>query len=94
MYFVFRGLDKPGHLQMRLDNREAHLAFIRANAEKIRLAGPLLDDSGEMRGSLVIVEAEDRAAAESLLSQDPYAKAGLFAETELVAFKWTIGAPA
>ena len=54
--------DKPGALQTRLDTREAHLGFIR-DSGIVRMAGPLIQD-GEMRGSLLILEADDLTAAQ------------------------------
>ena len=54
-------------------------------------AGPLLDDAGEMAGSLVILDVADMAAAQGWADNDPYAKAGLFAEVQLIAWKKVIG---
>ena len=44
--------DKPGTLQTRLDNRAAHLAYIE-DTGAVAQAGPLLDQEGNMVGSLV-----------------------------------------
>ena len=44
-------------------------------------------------GSLVIVEAKDRAGAEAIAKNDPYAKAGLFAAVEIRAWKWGLKNP-
>ena len=82
--------DKPGALQTRKDNREAHLAYIEATGV-VAQAGPLLDDAGEMCGSLVILDVTDRTAAQDWADNDPYAKAGLFASVELIAWKKVIG---
>ena len=35
--------DKPGHLQTRLNNREAHLAVVNTLGDKLFAAGPLLN---------------------------------------------------
>ena len=40
-----------------------------------------------MAGSLIIVEADDLAAAEAFNAADPYAKAGLFERVEIRAFR-------
>lgn len=82
--------DKPGALQTRKDNREAHLTYI-ADTGAVFQAGPLLDEAGEMCGSLVILEVEDMAAARTWAEGDPYAKAGLFDSVELTAWKKVIG---
>ena len=82
--------DKQGALQTRKDNREAHLAYIESTGV-VNMAGPLLDDVGEMCGSLVILDVADMDAAQGWADGDPYAKAGLFDSVELSAWKKVIG---
>lgn len=89
--FVLTCIDKPGALQTRLDNREAHLAYVRASAAA-KLGGPFLDDAGGMAGSMLIIEADDLAAAQAFAKDDPYAKAGLFQSVDVRAFRVTVGA--
>ncbi|MEM6312187.1 MAG: YciI family protein, partial [Pseudomonadota bacterium] len=43
MRFALMTKDKPGALQTRLDNREAHLAYIEETGV-VEMAGPVLDD--------------------------------------------------
>jgi uncharacterized protein YciI len=81
--------DKPGALQTRMDTREAHLAFLK-DSEGLRMAGPLVED-GEMRGSLLVIEAATLDAARTWAAGDPYKKAGLFAFTDIVEWKKVIG---
>ncbi len=81
--------DKPGALQTRLDNRSNHLAYIEETGV-VSQAGPLLDGDA-MIGSLVILDVEDLAAAQSWADNDPYAKAGLFQSVELIPWKKVIG---
>ena len=82
--------DKPGALETRLSNRDAHLAYIEETGIVFQ-AGPLLDGEGQMSGSLVILDVEDMAAAQRWADNDPYAKAGLFDRVELIAWKKVIG---
>lgn len=94
MLFVVTCIDKPGHLQVRLDNRPAHLDFLKANAAAVKAAGPFLSDDGEsMVGSLLIVEAADRAALDAIVSADPYATAGLFESVTVRPWRWSVGNP-
>ena len=72
MLFAAICLDKPGHVELRLSTRAAHLAFLEANAPSIKLGGPFLDDSDKPVGSLLILDCADAAAARSLLDGDPY----------------------
>nr|WP_111302025.1 YciI family protein [Paracoccus saliphilus] len=81
--------DKPGALQIRLDTRDAHLAHIR-DSGIVAMAGPLIEE-GEMRGSLVILDAADLDAARTWAEADPYKAAGLFASTEITEWKKVIG---
>ncbi len=81
--------DKPGALQTRLDNRSAHLAYIEETGV-VSQAGPLLDGDA-MIGSLVILDVEDLAAAQSWADNDPYVKADLFQSVELIPWKKVIG---
>jgi len=83
-------LDKPGALDIRKANREAHLAHIKGSDGAIVLAGPFLDNAGEMCGSL-LVYAGERGAAEAWAAADPYARAGLFRSVEIRAWKKVIG---
>ena len=81
--------DKPGHLDTRKANRDAHLAYLGETA--VVHAGPFLNEAGEMIGSLVVIEAEDRAGAQAWAANDPFAKAGLFEKVRIEAWKKVIG---
>ncbi len=82
MQFAILNHDKPGSLDLRMKVRETHLTFLRGLGTRLMTAGPILSDDGQTPiGSLVIVEAEDLAAARQLAADDPYAKAGLFASS-------------
>ncbi|MEL6641045.1 MAG: YciI family protein [Pseudomonadota bacterium] len=82
--------DKAGALQTRLDNRADHVAYLKST-DVVEMAGPLLDDAGEMCGSLIILEVESMAEAEAFVAGDPYGKAGLFESVELTAWNKVIG---
>ena len=83
--------DKPDGLELRLANREAHLAYARGFADRLKVAGPLLDEAGNMAGSLLILEADSLEDARGFNLGDPYQKAGLFASVQVTAFKASIG---
>ena len=91
MLFCLHCLDKDGHTQVRADNREAHVAYLKAQGERIVSAGPLLsDDGGSMVGSLLIIDVADRAGAEAFSAGDPYAKADLFKSVDIRPWKKVI----
>ena len=77
--------DKANHLETRKANRDAHLSYIK-DTGVVSQAGPLLDETGQMCGSLVVLDVVDIAAAQSWAENDPYAKAGLFADVQLIAW--------
>ena len=56
----------------------------------MQLAGPLVED-GEMRGSLLVIEADDIKAANAWVATDPYTAAGLFASVEVIEWRKVIG---
>lgn len=90
MLIALIGKDKEGALQTRLDNRDAHVAYLKETGV-VSYAGPLLDDAEQMCGSLVILDVEDMTAAEAWRDGDPYGKAGLFQSVELIRWNKVIG---
>lgn len=90
MRVALRAIDKAGSLQTRLDNRAAHVAYLN-DSGVVEMAGPLLDDAGEMCGSLIILDVPDMAAAEAFAASDPYARAGLFESVTMDTWNKVIG---
>ncbi len=82
--------DKPNALHLRTENRPAHLDYLKST-DMVAQAGPLLGADGAMIGSLIVLEVPDMAAAESWAANDPYAKAGLFADVTLTHWNRVIG---
>ncbi len=93
MLFALICTDKPGHLQTRLDARPDHVAFLQGLGDALKAAGPFLGDDGRPTGSLVIISAEDKAAAAAIAGQDPYAKVGLFSSVEIKPWNWVFKNP-
>jgi hypothetical protein len=88
MKFVLYCVDKPGHGQVRADNRPDHLDYLNSKLDQIVIAGPMTNDAGDaVLGSMLVIEAADRAEAEAFAAGDPYAKAGLFDKVEIQAYK-------
>ena len=77
MLYVIQCEDKPDSLEIRLENRAAHVEYIKQF--NVLAAGPTLDDDGEtMNGSVIIIDLQDQDAVDDFMSNDPYAQAGLF----------------
>lgn len=73
--------DRPGALETRLATRPAHKAYLAASGRVVH-AGPFLRD-GQMCGSLIIITAESLAEVQAFAAADPFALAGIFAETRI-----------
>lgn len=94
MYFAFICTDKSDGLPIRKANRPEHLAYLQGLGDTLIFAGPFTAEDGEtMTGSLVVVDAPTRAAAQAIAEADPFAKAGLFASVDIRQWKWTLGKP-
>ncbi|MCF8466253.1 MAG: YciI family protein [Sneathiella sp.] len=92
MLFIAHCTDKPGHLQVRLDTRPDHLAFLKAKGSALKLGGPTTDADGETpTGSILIFEDSDLVAAKAWIAGDPYAAAGLFDSVIVQPWKHVIG---
>ena len=88
MHFVVISKDKPGMTEVRMRTRPAHLEYMVTTVAGARniFGVPLGTDDGQtMIGTFYMVEAPDRAAAEAFAKGDPYARAGIFASTEVIA---------
>ena len=87
--------DKPGEgLALRKANRERHLGWLNDLGDVVKAAGPFLDEEGNPAGSLIIIEADSLEKARAVAGEDPYRKAGVFAEVDIRPWKWLIGNPA
>lgn len=89
--FVLICLDKPDSLELRMATRPAHLAYAGTFSEVVKLGGPILDDKGDMAGSLLVMEGESAEVARAFNRDDPYTLAGLFQSVQVLPFRASIG---
>ena len=89
--FALYCVDKPNSLELRMANREAHLAYVGGFRDQLRLAGPMLNEGGDMAGSIILLEMDTLAQAQAFAAGDPYNKAGLFQRVDVTAFRPTLG---
>ncbi|MXN20018.1 YciI family protein [Pseudooceanicola sp. GBMRC 2024] len=82
--------DKPGALETRLANREAHLDYVKSTGKAL-YGGPFMDDAGQMAGSMLVLDITTAEEAQTWAANDPYAKAGLFEKVELRPWKKVFG---
>jgi uncharacterized protein YciI len=89
MMFVIEGIDGKDAGALREQHRDAHVAHLLALGERFVLGGPFLDDSGNQIGSLMVIEAEDRAAANAFAGADPFVIEGVF--EKVTVRRWAFG---
>jgi uncharacterized protein YciI len=95
MLFALICTDKPDGLDLRMETRPQHVAYLDGLNERgaLKIAGPFLDANGKACGSLVIVEAAGMDEARKIADADPYAKAGLFAQVDIRPYNWVFNNP-
>lgn len=88
MLFAIFCTDKEDYLDVRMDNRPAHVDYLKAQGDKLIFAGPTLAEDGEtMNGSLIVVDFDSLEQAQAFASNDPYAQAKLFDSVVIRAWK-------
>ncbi len=86
MLYVIHCFDRENHLDLRQKIRPAHVAYLQQFGAKIKAAGPTLDTTGTMNGSVIVLECKDMSAAQHFAANDPYAKADLFRDVLIQAW--------
>jgi len=90
MLFVWLGFLREGSepdQQVQLDAT----AFREQPLIEIRAAGALRDETGKRVGMMMIFEAEARAAAEALVANSPFLRAGLYEQHHLLEYQNEVG---
>ena len=72
MQFITTAYDGADMLEKRLAVRARHLENMGKVNGKVICAGGLLDSEGNMKGSALIMEFEDRAGLDAYLASEPY----------------------
>jgi hypothetical protein len=79
----------PDALQRRLNVREEHLQNISLlkKAGEFLFGGAILDENGNMTGSMIVYDFPDRKTLEERLKDDPYLTKGVWKRTEIKPFR-------
>ena len=83
MQFVITAYDGPGMLEKRMEVRPQHLANMAQIKGKAVCAGGLLDEAGKMKGSLMVMEFDDRELFDEYLASEPYVLAGVWKDIKV-----------
>ena len=87
MLFIIQFRDNPAKRDLRPKLMPAHLEFLQAQGDKLRVAGSMRHESDDRAiGGLWIVDVEDYAAVRTLYEKDPFWTAGLRASVEVFRY--------
>lgn len=97
MLFVVHALDKQNIMPVRAKHYRAHRIHLdEAGSYHVDVvtAGTLLADDGEIpAGSVFVIDAKDRAAADAFVRSDPYYVHGVWERVDLHAYNKKRGTP-
>ena len=83
MQFIVKAYDGEGILGKRIEVRPRHLEGIDRIKEHVICAGGLLDDEGKMKGSVLIMEYENREQLDEYLANEPYIQENVWQKIEV-----------
>ncbi len=83
MQYLIKAYDGPSMLEKRMQVRPRHLEGMKKLSGRIICAGGLLDDEGKMKGSVLIMEFDDRSALDVYLASEPYMLEHVWEKTEV-----------
>ncbi len=72
MQFVITAYDGEGVLDKRMEVRHLHLEGMERLKEHLICAGGLLDDAGKMKGSVLVMEFQNREEVDEYLAHEVY----------------------
>lgn len=85
--FCFYCRDGEDSDKLRLLHLEAQREWMAENDDNYLAAGPLTNKKGEFVGSLLIIEADDEAAARATVNDDPYLTGGVWQSIRVDRFE-------
>ena len=80
--------------ERRTRTRPTHLTSIQplVDAGNVLVGGAILNEAGDMIGSMVLVDFPDRTDVDAWLAGDPYVTGGVWQEIEVTPFRTAVGA--
>jgi uncharacterized protein YciI len=88
MLYIIYQEDKPDAAAIRAAAKDAHLAYLKQHEDILVLGGALLEDDAIGRlGSVLVINVENRAAAEAFSAAEPFRKAGLFKSVKITRMR-------
>jgi uncharacterized protein YciI len=91
MLYVWMGFLKADAGPVPQSVQEETTGFLAQPLIQIHFAGQLRDESGERAGMMMIFEHDSREAAEALIANSPYLRAGLYETNRLYEYLNEVG---
>jgi uncharacterized protein YciI len=87
LYIIYQE-DGADSARIRAAVKAQHFAYLERHRDSLVLGGALLADDGTTRvGSVLILNAPSRAAAEAFSADEPFRKAGLFKSVKITRMR-------
>lgn len=85
MLFAVIFTDRPGQGALRSQHLQAHIDWVAAHQDQVRVAGSLREEMGQLpKGGLWIVEAPSKKSVHQLMQTDPFWTCGLRESVEVL----------
>ena len=83
MQYIITAYDGENALERRMAARPRHLEGVKNLGTHILCAGGLLDEEGRMKGSVLVVDFEDRNELDEYLKSEPYILESVWEKVEV-----------
>ena len=83
MQFIITAYDGEGMLEKRMRVRPRHLENMAKVRGRVLCAGGLLDGDGRMKGSVLIMDFDDRSLLDEYLRSEPYITEGVWEKVDV-----------
>jgi len=83
MQFVVKAYDGEGMLEKRMEVRPRHLEGMARLGRHVVCAGGLLDEAGKMKGSVLVMEFQNREELDAYIANEPYVQEQVWEKIEV-----------
>jgi uncharacterized protein len=91
MLFAWIGFIREGAETISQEVNQQTTEFLQQPYLSISHGGPLWDENGRRAAMLMIFEADNRPAAEALVENSPYQRAGIYDQHHLYEYRNEVG---
>ena len=91
MLFAWIGFIRPGSEDIPQEVNAETNEFLSQPYLRVQSVGPLCDENGRRAAMMMLFEADDRAAAQALVDNSPYKRAGIYEQYHLYEYRDEVG---